>query len=574
MLERLERDLVGPGDARRRSATFRWRSTSAGSSTRVRRIRSIPAQDDDVAEGEDEATYADPPVALANEKYPSSAGMTFAVDLARAKRDHGHAHGRAVHPRGERGGQGVEASRAADRAGDAACRRTDARSRICARRRPGAVRAGPAGRRGWCGGRDAGARQHAHRANRASETPTRSSSRRFVAEAADGEPAFVERNVGRPVEIDDADLRSYRLLYRDARTFAAGHGCSVDWDAEAGATHAVAGRDDFRPAPCLAARRQQSGHSLRGAVVPAACRGSQGRARARAARARSTSTARGSARRQSTARELPPDLREIATEHLELCRATLDRIRDGILVLDDPVAWEAFRLANRAMWNQRARAGLAAGGEADARTRTWSGSYEWRPFQLAFILLCLRGIVDPDHADREIADLLWFPTGGGKTEAYLGLIAFTVFLRRLRSDARRRRDGAHALHAAAADDPAVRARGAADRLLRADSPTMTSGSASTPISIGLWVGKGGTPNTLAEARTAIDRLRNDQRSTRRTRSSSTRARGAARRSAPGTTRSRPIRRRMRIRCRDESCAFRAACRSSSSTRTSTGTGRR
>ncbi|MBE1588242.1 hypothetical protein ACFPOI_52605 [Nonomuraea angiospora] len=49
------------------------------------------------------------------------------------------------------------------------------------------------------------------------------------------------------------------------------------------------------------------------------------------------------------------------------------------------------------------------------------------------MLLCLDGIVDPEHDDRGIADLLWFPTGGGKTEAYLGLIAFTVFLRRLRN---------------------------------------------------------------------------------------------------------------------------------------------
>src|SRR3712207_5560527 len=55
----------------------------------------------------------------------------------------------------------------------------------------------------------------------------------------------------------------------------------------------------------------------------------------------------------------------------------------------------------------------------------------WRPFQMGFILQCLASLADPRHDDRALADLLWFPTGGGKTEAYLGLIAFTILMRRL-----------------------------------------------------------------------------------------------------------------------------------------------
>ena len=57
----------------------------------------------------------------------------------------------------------------------------------------------------------------------------------------------------------------------------------------------------------------------------------------------------------------------------------------------------------------------------------------WRPFQLAYILMNLRGIAEPTHIEREIVDLLFFPTGGGKTEAYLGLAAFTLVLRRFRN---------------------------------------------------------------------------------------------------------------------------------------------
>ena len=56
----------------------------------------------------------------------------------------------------------------------------------------------------------------------------------------------------------------------------------------------------------------------------------------------------------------------------------------------------------------------------------------WRPFQLAFILLNLPALADRGHRDRDVADLLWFPTGGGKTEAYLGLTAFALAHRRLR----------------------------------------------------------------------------------------------------------------------------------------------
>ncbi len=106
------------------------------------------------------------------------------------------------------------------------------------------------------------------------------------------------------------------------------------------------------------------------------------------------------------------------------------RIDAGIKALNDPQIFEAFQIGNRAIATyirQRATHGKNITPESLAPPK-------WRPFQLAFILMNLVGIAYPENGDREreLVDLLFFPTGGGKTEAYLGLAAFTLVLRRLR----------------------------------------------------------------------------------------------------------------------------------------------
>lgn len=123
--------------------------------------------------------------------------------------------------------------------------------------------------------------------------------------------------------------------------------------------------------------------------------------------------------------------RDVARAATANCRRTLKRIAEGLeLLTQDAHACEAFRFMNRAMWLQqvhtlyaeRVRRGESVDLERDV-DRVENRS--WRPFQIAFILLNLPAVTRLDHPDRSesveaTADLLFFPTGGGKTEAYLG----------------------------------------------------------------------------------------------------------------------------------------------------------
>jgi hypothetical protein len=124
----------------------------------------------------------------------------------------------------------------------------------------------------------------------------------------------------------------------------------------------------------------------------------------------------------ASALSLPERHRPTATMHLQQCRDVLRRLREALLLLygDDDVRL-AFCFANKAM----------------AVQSRWSRQRvdSWRPFQLVFQLINIPALVQSESADRLACDLLWIPTGGGKTEAYLGLAAFTIAYRRL--DARR-----------------------------------------------------------------------------------------------------------------------------------------
>ncbi|RMH17506.1 MAG: helicase [Acidobacteria bacterium] len=177
-------------------------------------------------------------------------------------------------------------------------------------------------------------------------------------------------------------------------------------------------------------------------------------------------------------------------------RRAAARIREGIdLVAAGGDAQLAFRLANRAMAEM-------------SRRRRPDEEPRWRLFQLAFLLLTLPSITDPHHRDHETVELIFFPTGGGKTEAYLGVIAYALLLRRLRG--RERPD--RGLGVAVLLRYTLRLL-TLDQLERAATlicaleclrRERTEELGRVRFAVGLWVGRSATANTLAEVKKRID----------------------------------------------------------------------
>ena len=245
-------------------------------------------------------------------------------------------------------------------------------------------------------------------------------------------------------------------------------------------------------------------------------------------------------KRRVDAEALPEHLHEVALSGVNDGEDALKRLHEGLALLTDTnadaegsaQARKAFAFMNRTMRDQRIRSQIA-GLRAAERTLTAAEATaaieskgdiaaSWRAFQVAFILMQLPSIVDPTvprrSGDMPRAELLFFPTGGGKTEAYLGLAAFTFGIRRLQG---------------VIETPGgvIDGRGGVAVLMRYTLRLLTSqqflrattlmcaaeivrreDSASwgdEPFRIGLWVGSSVSPKRFAEAEQQVKDVRND-----------------------------------------------------------------
>lgn len=188
---------------------------------------------------------------------------------------------------------------------------------------------------------------------------------------------------------------------------------------------------------------------------------------------------------------------------LQQIRQVIERIRDGIELLQNtPDSLRIFRMANRAMLLSIARTNANSNRKPGDTYRDIpvddipADAIRWRPFQLAFFLLSLRSLWEPEHPDRYTADLIWFPTGGGKTEAYLAVAAFEMLRRRFVEG--ERGYGTAVIKRYTLRLLTIQQFERAGSLICALETLRCAGEipGCEPFSLGLWVGEASSPNAF------------------------------------------------------------------------------
>jgi hypothetical protein len=334
---------------------------------------------------------------------------------------------------------------------------------------------------------------------------------KIAVRAIDGEAVFCAREVEYETSIMDPEIVSQEMLYWDRPEFAVGHGCAASWNQVLGERRATEVATDVLPAwelPRIDPRSDVEAELRMAELGGASADGVPGQVLFTMLSPLADAYEdwiKNVLRVRLLDPDFPQELRETALDHIESCEESLRRIREGIeLVSSGPdEVRRAFCFANRAMALQRERSLISLAKRRQQNLPTIDPP-TWRPFQIAFILVTISSLVNREHADRSSTDLLWFPTGGGKTEAYLGLTAFTLAHRRLRTplDGYRNDAGVTVLMRYTLRLLTIQQFQRATTLICAcEHLRITENEAvgepywgKTPFSIGLWVGRSATPN--------------------------------------------------------------------------------
>lgn len=279
------------------------------------------------------------------------------------------------------------------------------------------------------------------------------------------------------------DRKMQDLLYRDVHQYAAGHGCSVQWSEQDGGMVICS---DFLP--CAAVSQMVA------AVPSGRCSCFRMDYWQDATKSAAIAEMRQYIRSYQLWRDtLTADAatigrayQEAAAKVLQQISSCAQRLLKGVDILEnDATAWRAFAYANEAMKQQSSK-----------KRQQSVRDVSWYPFQLCYMIMCIPDFVDPKSEWHDTVDLLWFPTGGGKTEAYLGVAAFAIFFRRLTQG--ERGGGVSVLMRYTLRMlTAQQFERAASLICECELIRRREGLPGGEISIGMWVGSAVTPNHVA-----------------------------------------------------------------------------
>lgn len=324
---------------------------------------------------------------------------------------------------------------------------------------------------------------------------------------------------------EQKEQASFRLLYNTKKTYAIGHGCAASWDDKIAVTPDVIKADvlpEYEIPSVTPDAKRDDGGDLRISMAKLAGieRGAEELLQDFLAEYRLWIK-----KKSEEVKKLPADLQEAAARHIEKAESCAVRMTEGLEYLkEDPLAAEAFMLANKAIFMQQLTGGEKRLHEFDRRENRnrFNPVYQdidfenypentgyWRAFQIGFILSSLKSSILSHEIckERDDVELIWFPTGGGKTEAYLGLASFAMFYRRLKDQ---HDDGVHVLMRYTLRLLTTQQFQRGSRLICAMERIRQEHDnlGTKPFSIGIWVGSANTPNKRAAAVTAYNKLKN------------------------------------------------------------------
>ena len=323
--------------------------------------------------------------------------------------------------------------------------------------------------------------------------------------AGDNKDVFAEAR--RQVAMsDNEELMQLDMLYAADKCYAQGHGCAVVWDKEGNSPRFV--KTAFMPSFDLHQMKAFEIKDLPVFNMHYLFNTEQEKVISGLRRFLSLYEGWIENKVNLAGSEKYAEFTKPADQNIKACKSMLSRIRHSVDLLAEPggKVWTAFRYANEAMFMQRCKTKEKQDAVNGVFSEIDIKKINWYPFQLAFILLEISSFAEPDGEDRKLVDLLWFPTGGGKTEAYLGIAAFSIFYRRLCNP--ENCNGLTVIMRYTLRLLTIQQFERASMLICACELLRKKYSVpGDEISIGLWVGNEFTPGTIDKADEALTKIR-------------------------------------------------------------------